>query len=108
LITWVIMIITSCSTTWNCDTYLIHTWSNSLAHRVSSVLQNQTRTFSRIHASRNQQCAYPRHAWCHLLLAQAAWRHYGPVWLETCGTCLVKSVAWELPEISMKFALRGK
>ena len=35
-----------CSTTWNCATYLMFTRANRLAHRVSSIHQNQTRVFN--------------------------------------------------------------
>ena len=34
-----------CSTTWNCATYLMITRANRLAHRVSSIHQNQIRAF---------------------------------------------------------------
>jgi hypothetical protein len=35
-----------CSTTWNSATYLLITRANRLAHRVSSIHQNQTKAFS--------------------------------------------------------------
>ena len=40
-----IMIFIICSTTWNVLPYLMITWSNRLALRISSIHQNQTRAF---------------------------------------------------------------
>jgi len=42
------------------------------------------------------------------LLLGSMIRISGPVWLEVWITCLIKSIAWKLPEILIKSASPGK
>jgi hypothetical protein len=58
---------------------------SQVASKAPSPKHQRAHALGRLHASRNQQDAYPCHVCCHMVLAQATWSHYVHVAIATSG-----------------------